>query len=143
VAEKSIPSGSGELRHDKKIIRFCDVPSTLNGYDDTTKARFLDGGRMPFFVEVRDKPNSQHIRAEKLDEHLAYLDSNVELLLAAGGLLNDEGTVASGGFYILDVDDRAKAEGFVAQDPFTIAGLFEIVQVTRWRRAYFNYQRLI
>jgi uncharacterized protein YciI len=101
------------------------------------------GGIMPYFIEVRDKPDSQHIRAEQLDEHLAYLDSNVELLLAAGGLLNDEGTVPSGGFYILDFDDRAQAEEFVANDPFTKAGLFEVVQVTRWRRAYFNYQRLI
>ena len=98
---------------------------------------------MPFFIEVRDKPDSQHIRSEKLHEHLAYLDVNTPLLLAAGGLLNDEGTVPHGGFYILDVEEREKAEDFVAQDPFTTSGLFEVVQVTRWRKAYFERTRLI
>ena len=98
---------------------------------------------MPFFIEVQDQPNCEHIRAEKLDQHLAYLDANIQLLLAAGGLLNDEGTVPHGGFYILDVEERDKAEQFVAEDPFTKSCLFEVVQVTRWRKAYFHHERLI
>ncbi len=98
---------------------------------------------MPYFVEVRDRPGSEHIRAKVLDQHLEYLDANLQFLLAAGGLLDDAGSVARGGFYILDVDERAKAEEFVAQDPFTKVGLFEIVQVTRRRKAYFDHKRLI
>jgi uncharacterized protein len=92
---------------------------------------------MPFFVEVRDRPDRQQIRSERLQEHLAYLDANKEVLLAAGGLLNDEGTVPQGGVYILDCKDREKAEAFVDNEPFATSGLFEVVQVTRWRKAYF------
>jgi uncharacterized protein YciI len=97
---------------------------------------------MPYFVEVRDKPNSQSIREKKLALHLEYLDANVQKLLAAGGLLDDAGSVAHGGFYIIDVEDREEAEAFVASDPFVTGGLFEIVQITRWRKAYFNHKRL-
>jgi uncharacterized protein YciI len=41
--------------------------------------------------------------------------------------------------YILDVEDRAAAEEFIANDPFCEAGLFESVTITRWRKAYFNF----
>ena len=44
---------------------------------------------------------------------------------------------------IIDVDDRAAAEAFIAEDPFTKAGLFESVTVTRWRKAFFNFENLL
>jgi uncharacterized protein YciI len=34
-------------------------------------------------------------------------------------------------------------EAFIAGDPFTKAGLFEKVTVARWRKAYFDKQKLI
>jgi len=98
---------------------------------------------MPFFVEIRVKPNCADIPKRTQNQHLEYLDTNMNLVLAAGGLLNDDGLVRLGGFYILDVEAREKAEEFVAQDPFIKSGLLEIVQVTRWRKAYFDYKRLI
>ena len=45
-----------------------------------------------------------------------------------------------GTIYIVDAEDRADAERFVAEDPFTQAGLPERVSITRWRRAFYNYQ---
>ena len=98
---------------------------------------------MPYFIEVRDKPEAKQIREQRLTQHLEYLDANAHKLLAAGGLLDDTGKVAHGGFYIIDVEEREEAEAFVADDPFVTGGLFEIVQITRWRKAYFDRQRLI
>lgn len=98
---------------------------------------------MPFFVENRVKPNSEEIPKPTQLQHLEYLDANIHLVLAAGGLLDDDGLVMRGGFYILDVDERKQAEEFVAQDPFIRSGLFNITQVTRWRKAYFDHKRLI
>ena len=43
----------------------------------------------------------------------------------------------------MDTDDRAEAERFIAEDPFTKAGLFQSVTVVRWRKAFFNRERLI
>ena len=61
-------------------------------------------------------------------------------LLACGAKLNDGGEIAKGGIYFLDVDDRDTAEQFISHDPFTQADLFERVVITRWRKAYFNFE---
>ena len=42
-----------------------------------------------------------------------------------------------------DVADRAVAERFIAGDPYTKAGLFQSVTVTRWRKAFFDGRCLV
>lgn len=98
---------------------------------------------MPYAVLTTDKPNSGALRAQMRDEHLKYLDANLHRLLAAGAVIEDDGTGGRGGVYIVDTDRRAEAEAFIAGDPFSKAGLFEKVTVTRWRKAYFNKQKFI
>ncbi len=96
---------------------------------------------MPYAIQTQDKPGHGRLRAELRDAHLAYLDSHLGTLLAAGALIHDDGTGGHGGILIVDTDDRAEAEAFIAEDPFTKAGLFESVTVTRWRKAYFNFEK--
>ncbi len=98
---------------------------------------------MPYAILTTDKPDSGALRAKVRDEHLKYLDANMHRLLAAGALTGDDGTGGHGGILIVDTDARKEAEDFIAGDPFTKAGLFQRVTVTRWRKAYFNKQRLI
>lgn len=93
---------------------------------------------MPYAIITTDKPNSLDLCLSVRDEHLAYLDANKDKLLAAGGQINDDGTGHNGGVIIVDTDERAEAQAFVDNDPFTKAGLFENVIVTRWRKAFFN-----
>ena len=98
---------------------------------------------MPYALQYKDKPGHGHVRAEARPEHVAYLDANKDKLLAAGALIDDDGSGGHGGIIILDVDDRAAAEAFVAGDPFTKAGLLESVTVTRWRKAFFNFENFL
>ncbi len=98
---------------------------------------------MPYAIETRDKPDSAKIRADARAAHIEYLTKHKDLLLAAGALINDDGTGGHGGILIVDTDDRAAAERFIAEDPFSKAGLFEKVTVVRWRKAFFNKERLI
>ena len=98
---------------------------------------------MPYAILTTDKPNAGALRAQTRDEHLKYLDANTHRLLAAGAMIGDDGAGGHGGILIVDTDERKEAEAFIAGDPFTKAGLFEKVTVTRWRKAYFNKQRLI
>ena len=98
---------------------------------------------MPYAIQTKDKPGLGHVRAEVRDVHLAYLEANQHKLLAAGALIDDDGTGGHGGILIVDTDDRAEAEAFIAGDPFNGAGLFESVTVTRWRKAFFNFEKLI
>ena len=98
---------------------------------------------MPYAIQTVDKPGTAALRAAKRPEHLEYLTARKNKLLAAGALLSDDGNDAKGGLIIVDTDDRAEAERFINEDPFTKAGLFEKITVTRWRKAFFNGERLI
>ena len=98
---------------------------------------------MPYVVMTKDKPNSLDLRTEVRGVHLEYLEANRHKLLAAGAMTEDDGTGGHGGVIIVDTDDRAEAEAFIENDPFTKAGLFESVTVTRWRKAFFNFEKLI
>lgn len=93
---------------------------------------------MPYVIITKDKPDSLALRLSTRDVHLAYLDSHVAKLLAAGGLLNDDGTGGDGGLIIYDTEDRAVAKAFIDNDPFTKAGLFESVTIRRWRKGYLD-----
>lgn len=98
---------------------------------------------MPYAIQLVDKPNSAELRAAQRPAHLDYLTKHQHMLLAAGALINDDGTGGNGGIIIVDTDDRATAERFVNEDPFTKAGLFQSVKVTRWRKAFFNKEKLV
>jgi uncharacterized protein len=92
---------------------------------------------------TRRQPNSAGLRAATRPAHLDYLTKNQHLLLAAGALINDDGSGGDGGIIIVDTEDRALAERFINEDPFTKVGLFQKVTVTRWRKAFFNKERLV
>ncbi len=98
---------------------------------------------MAYAIQTKDKPGSSKLRADTRAVHLEYLTANKHLLLAAGALIEDDGTGGNGGLLIVDTDDRKEAERFINDDPFTKAGLFEKVTVTRWRKAFFDKQRLV
>lgn len=95
---------------------------------------------MPFIIETWDKPGHAHVRTRERDEHLAFLDANKALLLSCGAKLNDDGSNAGGGLYVVALETREEAERFIAADPFTHADLFERVTITRWRKAYVDGQ---
>jgi uncharacterized protein len=98
---------------------------------------------MPYAIQTVDKSGHGHVRAEMRAKHLAYLKANQHKLLAAGALIDDDGTGGAGGILLVDTDERKEAERFVAEDPFTKAGLFEKVTVTRWRKAFFDGKCLV
>ena len=98
---------------------------------------------MPYAIITKDKPGALEQRLAARPPHIEYLDANKHRLLAAGAMLSDDGTGGHGGILIVDTDDRAEAQAFIDNDPFTRAGLFESITVVRWRKAYFNFERLI
>jgi len=98
---------------------------------------------MPYIIQTVDKPDHGHIRTEVRDAHIEFLKANLDKLLAGGALLADDGGPGSGGLLIVDTESRAEAEAFIAEDPFSKAGLFEDVIITRWRKGFFNNEALI
>lgn len=98
---------------------------------------------MPFAIITQDKDGHAHVRNAHQDAHKRYLDEHKHLLLAAGAMLDDDGETAHGGILLVDVETREEAEIFVRNDPFRTAGLFGDVKITRWRKAFFDSERLV
>lgn len=98
---------------------------------------------MPYAIQTMDKPNSLSLRTDKRAEHVAYLKAHLPKLLAAGALLEDDATGGFGGIILLDTEDRAEAERFAANDPYALAGLFDAVRISRWRKAFFDGKSLL
>lgn len=98
---------------------------------------------MPFFIDATDKPDSAALRASIRPDHLAFLEKNVGRIIACGAKLADDGQSAFGSIYILDVEDRASAEAFMAGDPYSAAGLFATVTIARWRKGFFDFKRVV
>ncbi|MDM0050340.1 YciI family protein [Variovorax sp. J22R115] len=96
---------------------------------------------MPFIILAHDKPNSERLRAKLRSEHLAYLSARKGQMLAGGALLDQDGK-SIGGMIIVDTEDRAAAERFVGEDPFTTGGVFGAIQILTWRKTFFDRQRI-
>jgi len=97
---------------------------------------------MPYLIVTYDKPGHEHVRDRTRAAHFAFLEANVHKVIAGGGFLNEAATSIIGGMMIIDVDSRAEAQAFIEQDPFTHAELFERVEITRWRPAFFEFKRV-
>lgn len=79
---------------------------------------------MLFMIFCTDRPGSLALRMATRLVHLAYLETYREKLLFAGPALDPEGRPC-GSLLLIEVADRAEADGFAEGDPYTKAGLFE------------------
>ena len=90
---------------------------------------------MLFAINTLDKPASFALRAATRETHLAYLDGFLPQIVLAGPLLNADGQ-SIGSLIIIEAESLAAAEAIAAQDPYVLAGLFQIVTVTPYRAVY-------
>lgn len=79
-----------------------------------------------------DRPDSLQVRLGAREAHLAYVRERLDQVKLAGPFLDDAGEMA-GSLLILDVPDRAAAEAFNAQDPYTLAGLWGSVTIKAFK----------
>jgi hypothetical protein len=91
-----------------------------------------------FAIITEDKANSRELRLATRATHLDYLQSFGTKIVAAGPLLGPDGESMTGSLLIVDVADRAAAEGFAAGDPYAKAGLFAKTTIAPWRKVVFN-----
>jgi uncharacterized protein len=90
---------------------------------------------MLFAIICTDRPASLDVRLASRPAHLAYLQTYAEKLVQAGPLLDTEGRPC-GSLLIVDVNDRAEAEGFAAGDPYAKASLFESTIIRPFRSVF-------
>jgi len=88
---------------------------------------------MPLFALIcTDKSDSHALRLANRDAHLAHI-AQTGVVVQAGPFL-DGAEAMIGSLVILDVADRAAAADWAANDPYAKAGLFEDVQIHRWKK---------
>jgi uncharacterized protein YciI len=90
---------------------------------------------MLFALICADRPASLNLRLAARPDHLAFLTTYAEKVVQAGPLLDPDGRPC-GSLILLDVEDRAAAEGFAAADPYTKAGLFESTVIRPFRQVF-------
>lgn len=93
---------------------------------------------MPYMIEAWDAPDQAAQRQAIRPVHLEYLARHAPFLLACGAKLTEDGSTATGSFYIVDTDVREEAQRFIEGDPFHGAGVFGRVVLTRWRKSYLD-----
>lgn len=90
---------------------------------------------MPLFAfRCLDKPGSLDLRVATREAHLAYLGGFADALKLAGPLLGEDDKPIGSALFV-ELEDRAAAEAFAANDPYAQAGLFASVDITGFRPA--------
>ena len=96
---------------------------------------------MLFALICTDRPGSLDLRLATRPAHLAFLETYQSRVVNAGGLLDIDGRPC-GSLLVIDVGDRAEAEGFAASDPYTKAGLFESTVIRPFRPVFMGGEKL-
>lgn len=92
---------------------------------------------MAYCIKIVFDPARPDLRDEYRPKHLEYLAQNVDRLIAAGPLQQDDGS-PYGGLTILDTDDRAEAEAFRDNDPFSKSGYVTESAIYKWAKVIFD-----
>jgi len=90
--------------------------------------------RSSYVIACTYRDDASALRGAAMAEHLAYLRANRHRLRFAGPLL-DEGGAPSGSLCIVDVSDRYEALDFIQREAFCRAGMFEDIDIIRFKTA--------
>jgi uncharacterized protein YciI len=91
---------------------------------------------MLYTFMLLDRPDSAGTRARVMAEHRAYLASTADRIAFAGPLLGDDGTTMVGSLLVIDFADRASAEAWQRDEPFTRAGVYASSQVHAFKNRW-------
>lgn len=91
---------------------------------------------MHFMIYCTDKPGSFDLRTTNRKKHLDFLEKNKNNIFVVGPTLTEDGEGMNGSLLIVDFPDRAAVNAFVDADPYTSAGLFESVNIKRWKMVF-------
>ena len=113
-------------------------PLILNRCDPIQQSMHKGNSDMLWSIRCVDKPNSTDLRMSLRPDHLAYLNDHNAMIVLAGASLTDDGDIMTGSVFVVSAKNRQAVEAFSAGDPFTKAGLFADVAITRMRKGVWN-----
>jgi len=84
---------------------------------------------MLFVFHNLDRPGAAQLRLELRPQHKAYLAAVADRIAFAGPLLADDGKTMIGSLLTIEFVDRAAAEAWLADEPFTRGGVYERISI--------------
>ena len=82
-----------------------------------------------YVLRLFDKPDAAALRERVRPQHKAYLAGVSERIAFAGPLTRDDGVTMIGSLLAIDFDSRDAAHAWLADEPFTRAGLYAGVEI--------------
>jgi uncharacterized protein len=79
---------------------------------------------MIYTFTLLDRPGGAELRQRVRPEHKAYLGAMAGRIAFAGPLVADDDQTMIGSLLAIDFESRAAAEAWLAEEPFTKAGLY-------------------
>lgn len=84
---------------------------------------------MIYVLRLLDKPGAAALRDQVRPAHKAYLGAVADRIAFAGPLTADDGVAMVGSLLAIDFASREAAHAWLADEPFTRAGLYAGVEV--------------
>ncbi|MBQ8054157.1 MAG: hypothetical protein IJ198_10195 [Lachnospiraceae bacterium] len=83
---------------------------------------------MQFLVKAYDGPNMLERRMEVRPRHLEGMKALGKQIIAAGGLLDEDGKM-KGSALIMEFPDRAALDEYLAGEPYVVEGVWQKIVV--------------
>ena len=83
-----------------------------------------------------DKPGMADTRNKLLAAQKSYIKSFGEREIGYGHFLSDDGRDTLGTSFFMQLDDRAAADKFIADEPMNKAGVYARVEINRWSNSF-------
>jgi uncharacterized protein YciI len=81
-------------------------------------------------------PGMAEKRRVLLPEQKAYVKRFGEREIGSGHFLSDDGRDTLGTSFFMQLDDRAAADKFIAEEPMNKAGVYQRVEIHRWSNSF-------
>ena len=79
-----------------------------------------------------DRPGTAETRRALLAEQKNYIKNFAEHVISYGHFVSDDGREPLGTSFFVQLDDRAAADKFIADEPLNKAGVYQRVEIHRW-----------
>jgi len=90
-----------------------------------------------FVIHAVDRPDALATRAKHYRAHRIHLDDagrHGVAVMTAGTLVAPDGETPVGSLFVLEADNRAAIDAFIASDPYHVNDVWEHVEVHYYRK---------
>ena len=88
---------------------------------------------MHWLIKCRSKPAIDALREATLPAHKNFLDGYPEVTWYSGPLFTDDNKNSIGSLRLIEFPHRAAALTYINADPYTKAGIFQAINIERWK----------